>query len=48
MVGGKDVTRVDLPPAMGPDDAYVYVLGDTAWVFVMQPALAELGLQEMP
>ena len=47
-VGGKDVTRVDLPPAMGPDDAYVYVRGDTAWVFVMQQALAELGLQEMP
>jgi len=47
-VGGKDVTRVDLPPEMGPDDAYVYVSGDTAWVFVMQQALAELGLQGMP
>jgi hypothetical protein len=33
---------------MGPDDAYVYVRGDTAWVFVMQQALAELALQEMP
>ena len=48
IVSGKDVTRVDLPSAMGPDDAYVYVRGDTAWVFVMQQALAELGLQEMP
>jgi hypothetical protein len=48
IVGGKDVTKVDLPDELGPDDAYVYVLGDRAWVFVMQEALAELGLQGMP
>lgn len=47
-LGGKDVTRVDLPDELGPDDAYVYVRGDTAWVFIMQESLAELGLQEMP
>ena len=47
-VGGKDVTRVDLPEALGPDDAYVYVVGDTAWVFIMQESLAELGLLELP
>jgi hypothetical protein len=47
IVGGKDVTKVDLPDELGPDDAYVYVRGDTAWVFVMQEALAELGLQGM-
>lgn len=47
-LGGKDVTMLDLPDALGPDDAYVYVRGDTAWVFIMQESLAELGLQGMP
>ena len=47
-LGGKDVTKVDLPDELGPDDAFVYVVGDTAWVFIMQESLAELGLQEMP
>lgn len=47
-LGGKDVVRIDLPPELGPDDAFVYVLGDTAWLFIMQESLAELGLQGMP
>jgi hypothetical protein len=47
-LGGKDVTRIDLPVELGPDDAYVYVVGDTAWVFIMQESLAELALQGMP
>ena len=47
-LGGKDVTMLDLPDVLGPDDAYVYVQGDTAWVFIMQESLAELGLQGMP
>lgn len=47
-LGGKDVVMVELPPELGPDDAYVYVLGDTAWVFIMQESLAELGLEAMP
>lgn len=47
-LGGKDVVRIDLPEELGPDDAFVYVRGDTAWIFIMQESLAELGLQEMP
>lgn len=47
-LGGKDVTRIELPEELGPDDAFVYVRGDTAWVFIMQEELAELGLQVMP
>lgn len=47
-LGGKDVTRIELPAELGPDDAYVYVRGDTAWVFIMQESLAELALQGMP
>jgi hypothetical protein len=47
-LGGKDVVRIDLPEELGPDDAYVYVRGDTAWLFIMQESLAELGLQGMP
>lgn len=47
-LGGKDVTRIDLPVELGPDDAYVYVVGDTAWVFIMQESLAELALLGMP
>ena len=48
ILGGRDVVRIDLPEELSPDDAFVYVRGDTAWVFVMQESLAELGLQEMP
>jgi hypothetical protein len=47
-LGNKDVVRIDLPPELGPDDAFVYVRDDMAWVFIMQESLAELGLQEMP
>lgn len=47
-LGGKDVTLIDLPEELGPDDAYVYVRGDTAWVFIMQEPLAEVALEEMP
>jgi hypothetical protein len=47
-LGGKDVTRIDLPEELGPDDAYVYVSGETAWIFIMQESLAELGLQGLP
>ena len=47
-LGERDVTRVDLPEAFGPDDAYVYVSGDTAWVFIMQESLAELALRALP
>ena len=48
VVGGKDVVVVDLPPELGPDDAYIYVSGDTAMVFVMQEDLAALGLEDTP
>ncbi|MEX1296734.1 MAG: hypothetical protein AB1Z67_11230 [Candidatus Limnocylindrales bacterium] len=47
-LGGKEVVKVDLPVELGPDDAFVYVRGDTAWLFIMQESLAELGLQELP
>jgi hypothetical protein len=47
-LGGKDVIRVDLPAELGPDSAYVYVLDDTAWVFIMQESLAEIALEGMP
>jgi len=47
-MGDKDVVRIDLPEELGPDDAFVYVRGDTAWLFIMQESLAELGLQELP
>ncbi len=47
-LGGKDVTKVDLPEELGPDDAYVYVRGNSASIFIMQESLAELALQEMP
>lgn len=47
-LGQKDVTKVELPAELGPDDAYVYVRGDTAWVFIMQDSLAELAIGEMP
>ena len=44
-LGGKDVVKVALPEELGPDDAYVFVRGDTAWLFIMQESLAEVGLQ---
>ena len=47
-LGDKDVVRIDLPAELGPDDAFVYVQDDTAWLFIMQESLAELGLQELP